>query len=344
MNRLRILGAGAATPIGLTAASTAAAFRAGVVRFRALDNVGTLRASYLDALPWGLASTERTVGLTSHALSDLLRTKTLNASTELRAWIGLSESEPQGPAVEHALRDYLRAALPWLVESTVIRGGRAAFFAALAAANRSLLAHDCDVALVGAADSLCAPEWMQTLAHERRLLGPETEGLIPGEGAAFLLLARQDFAGSRGSARPTLLACATAQEHHHRRQTAPNAAEALTAVFRALRTAPATQGRRADMFLTCETGEPFWTEEVAMAYLRNTALMPEPFRRTMAAEALGDLGAAAGAVMTAIGLQWIARPATQGPRQDTRLLLVAGSSDGGLVGGCLIEAATWEER
>src|SRR5690606_40613023 len=104
------------------------------------------------------------------------------------------------------------------------------------------------------------------------------------------LIARPGFvARPRG----TLFCCATAREPRHLRQSAPNTAEGLTAVFRALRTDPATGGRRADLLLTSETGEPFWTEELAMAYLRNVALMPEPFTRTTAAEGLGDLGAAA---------------------------------------------------
>lgn len=72
--------------------------------------------------------------------------------------------------------------------------------------------------------------------------------------------------------------------------------------------------------------------------------MPEPFTRTTAAEGLGDLGAAAGAVMTALGLCWLARPLRPfAPRSPQPLLMVCGSSDDGHVGACLIEAATKQE-
>src|SRR5690606_26668087 len=120
------------------------------------------------------------------------------------------ESDPEGAAVERALSEQLRVALPRLVGPPVfVRRGRGAFFVALEAAQRALLARDCDTALVGAVDSLCAPGPLERLARERRLLGPDPEGVIPGEGAAFLLLARPGFVARR---RGRLLCCATARE------------------------------------------------------------------------------------------------------------------------------------
>lgn len=344
MSAVSILGVGASTSVGVTATASAAAFRAGVVRFREIDEsvADPIRASYLSQIPWGGTCPERALALTRRALADLARSIPLDPASRLAAWIGVAESEPEGAAVERALSEQLRVAFPRLVGPPVfLRRGRGAFFVALEAAQRALLACECDVALVGAADSLCAPEPLERLARERRLLGPDPEGVIPGEGAAFLLLARP---GLVARPRGTLLCCATAREPRHLRQDAPNTAEALTAVFRALRTDPATRGRRADLLLTSETGEPFWTAELTMAYLRNVALMPEPFTRTTAAEGLGDLGAAAGAVMTAIGLCWLARPAGQfAPRSRQSLLMVCGSSDDGHVGACLLEGTAGEE-
>jgi len=343
MSLVSVLGVGAATPIGVTAPTFAAAFRAGITRFSEIEESAdeSPRASYLSQIPWGLSCSERTLELTKRALVDLTNTSSPGRARRLAAWIGIAESE-EGAAVERALPRHLRDAFPQLSRSPhFLRRGRGAFFAALAAAQRALLASDCDVALVGAADSLCAPEILERLARERRLLGPDLEGVIPGEGAAFLLLAPPGLAAR---ARARLLCCATSRESRHLRQEAPNTAEAMTAVLHELRVHPATQGRRADLLLTSETGEPFWTAELAAAYLRNVALMPEPFTRTTAGEGLGDLGAAAGAVMTALGLCWLARPLRQSPpRSAPSLLMVCGSSDEGHVGACLIEATKDEE-
>ncbi len=343
MNPISVLSVGAATPIGVTAHTSAAAFRAGITRFSELESSAgdPPRASYLGQIPWGCSYSDRTLELTKRALLDLMSTSSIDLVGRLAAWIGISESE-EGAAVERALSNHFRDALPQLSEAPqFLRRGRGAFFAALAAAQRALLASECDVALVGAADSLCAPGPLERLARERRLLGPEVEGVIPGEGAAFVLLMRPGLAAR---ARARLLCCATSRESRHLRHEAPNTAEALTSVFHELRVHPATQGRRADLLLTSETGEPFWTAELATAYLRNVALMPEPFTRTTAAEGLGDLGAAAGAVMTALGLCWLARPPRRfASRSPQSLLMVCGSSDEGHVGACLLEAMNGEE-
>lgn len=338
-----ILGTGACTPIGHSSLESWTSFRAGIVRFREIEESaeGSIRASYLATIPWGLSYCERTIELTRGALAELVRSLPLRQAKNLRAWIGIAESDRENnTAAEYALGEYLSTELPNLGTPPVfLRAGRSAFFAALEAAMTALRSHACDVALVGAVDSLCAPEPLRQLMHERRLLGPETEGVIPGEGAAFFLLARPGSAlHARSRVHGMLLGCATAREARSLRQRLPNTGDALTSVLRTLRTHPVTRGRRADLFLTCETGEPFWSAELSMAYFRNTALMPEPFTRRMAAEGFGELGAAAGGVMAAIGVHWIARPAQGAPwRNSPPLLLVCGSSDGGDVGACLIE-------
>lgn len=101
-------------------------------------------------------------------------------------------------------------------------------------------------------------------------------------------------------------------------------------------TARATQAAfRAGLlhFTETETGERFFAQEFIAAYLRNTAIMPEPFSKCMAAEGFGDLGTAAGGVMFALGIHVLAR-SRRGPRPH---LLLCGSSDDGPVGACLVE-------
>jgi 3-oxoacyl-[acyl-carrier-protein] synthase-1 len=338
MSPVSILGAGAATPLGHDARATAAAARAGVVRFRELNEVAerSPRVSCLASIPWGRSSAERARELARLALVDLFGSLPCDRPGRLAAWVGVPEPSPAGDAVERALSGLLPAEVPGLGESTFLHLGRGAFFAALAAAHRALLACACDFAIVGAADSLCAPERLHGLAGERRLLGLDPEGLIPGEAAAFLLLGRQEHAArSRTAVLGSLLGCATAYEARHLRQSEPSTAEALTAVFRELRASPAARGRRVDLLFTCETGEPRWTEEFGLAYLRNVALMPEPLVRTVVAESFGDTGAAAGALAATLGLLRLAREVAAGT--SPRLLMVSGSSDEGHVGACLIE-------
>jgi 3-oxoacyl-[acyl-carrier-protein] synthase-1 len=216
----------------------------------------------------------------------------------------------------------------------VFRQGRSAFFYAVEHAMSLIAARVSDSVLIGAVDSLCSRDVLMSLDAGGRLLRPAKHGTVPGEGAAFLLLERA--APRRMAGTPTLgriVRASTSLEPRHFLQDAPNTGQALSAVFRQLRS---RWEQRADIFYTCETGEPFWVAELSMAYLRNVPLMPEPFVRTSASASFGDLGAAAGGVMLGMGVHTLARlrrPAGSPPP----VLLLCGSADRGHVGACLVQ-------
>jgi 3-oxoacyl-[acyl-carrier-protein] synthase I len=306
---------GACTPLGLKSATSYAAFRAGISRVSETATLGLdgepVRASTLELLNDNLSREERMRELAARAMRELLAPGPPSPRLRrIQAFLGL----PAGLSKMTRLVDW---------PSQVFTQDRSSFFFALDAAMSALDRGECDGALVGAVDSLCTTE---TLAQQRRLLGPPvSDGLIPGEGAGFLLLTSRAAPGSLGQVIQAAVGCEARHFHH----AEPNQGKGLTAVLRAVRTHPAVRGRRADLLFTCETGERFWADELAMAYFRNVALMPEPFVRSPAAEGLGDLGAAAGAVMTALGVHAL------GP--SASLLLVCGSADEGHVGACLLE-------
>lgn len=163
-----------------------------------------------------------------------------------------------------------------------------------------------------------------------------TEGLIPGEGAGFLLVERQSGISHHSHGFAMLIGTSTGRESNHFRQGSPNNGDALTAVLQSLCKVSPAPGVRADLLYTCETGERFWAEELLMACLRNPGLVPEPFVRTIAAESFGDLGAAAGAIMVGLGLHALAHH--QRTQQIAApILLVCGSADDGEVGASLMQ-------
>jgi 3-oxoacyl-[acyl-carrier-protein] synthase-1 len=312
---LSIARAGACTALGLRAASSYAALRAGISRVAetAVNDLQgePVRAAALELLAPELNRRERMQGLLDHALRELLEPAPIEPSFRIEAFLGLPDDRP------------LR--LPW--QTRTFAEGRSSFFHALRAATAALEQRELDAAVVGGVDSLCSFDSLRALADQRRVFAPaQADGIIPGEGAALLLLTPAKQPGIA-----QLLHTAVAQEPRHFGQAEPNLGDGLTAALRELRTHPSTRGRRVDRLFTCETGERFWAEELACAYFRNVALMPEPFVRTLAAEGFGDLGASAGAVMAAMGVQ-----AVQG---GAPLLLVCGSSDSGQVGASLLEAS-----
>jgi 3-oxoacyl-[acyl-carrier-protein] synthase-1 len=336
MIRAGISGMGACTPLGLTVSSTEAAFRAGLMPAREtrMKSRGgePIRALYLDLLPDSYRRDERMAALAGHALDDLSQSAPIETGGPVSVFVGLPDLDEESfAAATLAIASLVSARASVAGPPMYFCQGRSALFFALDAALESLAAGACDRALVGAVESLCSPEVLKYLDADRRLLGLAADGIIPAEGAAFLLLERTSI-GSGGS---FMMAVATGRESRHFGQIRPSSAQALSGVFRALRAQPAARGRRAGLMYTCETGEHFWSQEFALAYLRNTAIMPEPFFKTIAAESFGDLGAAAGGVMLVMGTYALGRMASRG--QSERLLLLCGCSDDGHVGACLIE-------
>jgi 3-oxoacyl-[acyl-carrier-protein] synthase-1 len=220
--------------------------------------------------------------------------------------------------------------------------GRAAFFEALASAQKDLHSGRAGaLALVGAVDSLVDAASLETHVGARLHLGRRNpDGRIPGEAAGFVALARPGAPKSlkleakslKLEATGVLLGTALATESKPFSQRVPSEADGLTAVLHALRRDAVTGARRVDAVFACQPGDSFWGSEFALAYLRNAALMPEPLRVHLAGEGLGDAGAGAGPVMFGAALHR-ARWRQPGARRT----LVYGSADGGRIGACVVE-------
>ncbi|WAS91094.1 hypothetical protein [Nannocystis punicea] len=205
-----------------------------------------------------------------------------------------------------------------------VAAGRAGVFTVLEKACALLASGAQRVALVGGIDSLVDAETLDSLVEHERLLGPtQLDGIIPGEAGAFLLLS------SRGYGGPSLAALATAHEPlpFVRASERISEAEGLTTVFRDLRSR--IQGR-VDTVVTGTSSEAYFGREFAHAYLRNVGLFPEPLAHELVSHALGDVGAAAGAVCLVQGASSLVAG---------RKALVHASSDGGLVGGAVLSGA-----
>jgi 3-oxoacyl-[acyl-carrier-protein] synthase I len=340
MSPVVIAGVGMCTPLGPTTAASEAAFRAGLLNVHDTiikGRVGEpLRASFVDEIPPASKRSERMLSLADRALSDLMRVARFDTILHAAAFIGLPNA---GTELLNHLTDSIGALLRkhalLKAKPQFFNQGRTAFFFALEAALWELSSGRSDVAVVGGIESLCAHEVLRKLDAENRLLNPALDGIIPGEGAAFILL-RKNLDAGNDQVLPAgrLLCVSTGRESRHFQQSLPNSAQALSSVLGALRKDPAGRGTRADLLYTCETGERFWSQEFSLAYFRNTPIMPEPLKRTMAAQSFGDLGAAAGAVLLGLGVRALARLRTR--METIPHLLLCGSSDEGNVGACLV--------
>ncbi|WAS98036.1 3-oxoacyl-ACP synthase [Nannocystis punicea] len=327
---LAVLRVGLGTPLGLSAATTLAAVRAGVVRFaetKHCDRRGEpLRASRLSRLDPSCERSGRIAALAGWAARDCL------AGFESASPLPLYFAAPArsgAPVDEAAIVAALQAEVAAPLElGEVVRGGRAGMFQLL---DRLARPDAPPLALVLAADSLCDPSTLRRLGRRDRVLGAQRDGIIPGEAAAALLLARGPGEQAReGPPAARVRACSLGQVTGGRGRVQA-LADGLTDVFGRLAREPAARGSRPRCVASCQTGEVVEARAFSYAALRQAPLMPEPLVHLRACESFGDTGAAAPALVLALALHRL--------RGRAGRALLYGSADDGALGACVLEVA-----
>ncbi len=333
-----------ACPVGLRARPALAAMEAGITRFVECEDVAggvAVRASMLMTLDVSETRTRRAAELARHALAEAVAGVPGLSDRALPCFLALPEPGADSPLSQSSLLQALREVagqaglmLEPRIES-IVSAGRAGVFQAIKSALYLFAAGRERFALVGGIDSLVDPVTLKALAAANRLLGPKNlDGIIPGEAAAFLLLADGRFAPPR-PALAQLHATACAQEPIPFTSVGAriSTAQGLTAVFHELQ--KSLSGRVQAVFAGV-TGEGFFGQEFAHSYLRSAALMPEPLRLSPLSSALGDSGAAAGAVSIVRAVQRLAPFGSGRLSVPIQTALAYASSDNGLVGGCIV--------
>jgi 3-oxoacyl-[acyl-carrier-protein] synthase I len=326
-----IAAAGLACPLGLRRRPAAVALRAGIRRYLEIEEVGDaagdpVRASRLAMLDED-DRLERAWWLAHHALTEV-RDEWLALGGSLQAPIPAFVAAPDSTVARHAPEG-----LPLVLGPTgVLQGGRGAVFEALQRALVLLDSGRYPAILVGGLDCLTSAPVLRALVTGNRVLGRANgDGVLPGEGAAFVLVVSTRVLSER-QAPARLLGVATARDPHPFAGSTPGRGDGLTRVFRDLE--PRFPGRVDEVF-SAQPSEGFWGRELSYAYLRNPTLMPEPMTVTTVGAALGDTGAASGALALVLALESMSptlphRPPLRGSA------LVYGSSDDGAVGGCIV--------
>lgn len=212
-----------------------------------------------------------------------------------------------------------------IASSRTITTGRAGVIEAIEIAFKYFEATGAPYALVGGIDTFYDLRTLDILGKQKRLAGMGFEGLVPGEGAAFLLLASETAPNAainrnlRRLHRPVVV-----REPGHLLGNALYTAEALaTAWTSAIANAHSAEPKELiGTVYSSDTGEMHYNKELTVATLRNQQRLCPSRKIIRPAEFLGDLGAAFGAV--AIALASVDASQNQGHNS-----LVCASSDGG---------------
>ncbi len=342
-----VLGVGMATPVGLSAPETAAAVRAGIALFARSDmhdqrgEPFTLAEVPDDALPEladGVAPAPPAPALTARE-ARLLRLATrplLECLAALPAGApapGLVAALPS-PRLSRGRRAVdgagFLARLARQVggaidprRSDASQVGRAGGIAALHWAAAAVRSGRAAYAVAGGVDTYRDLYVLGALDRERRVLSASPDGFVPGEGAAFLLLAARATAG-RAGARPlaALTPWATADEPGHLYSEAPYRGEGLARAVAALVEGGALPLPVREVYASMN-GEHHWAKEWGVSVLRNRAAFDPDHGMHHPADCTGDTGAACGPLLAGLAALGVAGGYRRSP------CLVYGSSDDG---------------
>ncbi|MFP2927138.1 beta-ketoacyl synthase N-terminal-like domain-containing protein [Pyxidicoccus sp. 3LG] len=329
---------GMTTSLGLRAAATEAAVRAGIARLREStvynrqgepmilshvpDEALPPLISTLEQNPKLSARQRRMLQLATPALQEAISPLSQREGIPLV----LAGPEPypgQPPAFSQDYLGHLReqSEVPFSREaSSVTLQGRAGGLVVLDTAMKLLHARGFPYILVGGVDSYLDMRTLGMLDRDGRVHAAEVlDGFVPGEGAAFLLLSSsRNLPTSRGLA--FLSAPGLGQEQGHRYSESPYLGNGLADAVRT-----AVQGipeRSIHTAFTSLNGESFGAKEWGVASIRNSKVFHEKCRVEHPADCFGDLGAAIGPVLIGLATLGLRRGYVPGPR------LIWCSSDG----------------
>jgi len=287
--------------------------------------------AHLQTLPVRCVGAERLLRLGRKAFSQLSPLlDRLPGESRVALAVGLSDrlAEQSDPLltqhrrqVESELSAWLRAKFPHGIARFVPRG-HASFAVALVEACSALSARSLDLAIVGGMETYYDPIAVRELVRQQRLFDLEDmDSMIPGEGAAFLLLARRDV--MRHLSLPCLAqieAAATDEEPGSMLSEVPCLAQGLSRAMRAITVRMKAERRQLEWVIGDVTNEEYRSHEWGLALPRSIApggldtagkdffqVAVDRLRYDFIPECFGDLGAASMATAAVLAIESFGR-------------------------------------
>ena len=341
---LAVTGMGLVTPVGLRAAPSLAALRAGVSRLETLPGTSIaageneqepIRGAQVSVLTDGLLGQARLKALMQPALEECLDDCAAGSDQRVGIFVGTSGGNPADRHLNYdeMVKNNVMHCIPEGINVTLARlvqTGRASGLASVRDAAQALEDGSIDIALIGAADSLDYPRALHWLRQNGRLPEyPRHTGTLPAEAAGFVALESTASAGKRGAriyARIT--ASAGAEE-----TAAWGEANNGVALARAIRGVAEGVKDSHALVISDLDGERYRAMEWVMAQPK-CMWYSETHEHWNPADCIGDSGAAMGAIMLAWGSMALRKDYAR-----TGRALVWGASDGGLREAVMLERA-----
>jgi 3-oxoacyl-[acyl-carrier-protein] synthase I len=314
-----VVGAGMVTAVGLSAAETAASVRSGTARFAdttIFDKQGepfVMAEVPEDGLPEladelakeGLTSREaRMIRLAAAALGECL--KSLPAKEQPPGLsLALPEHETTRPLEHRVFLERLGRQTGWPFDpkcSEASHRGRAGSLAAIGHASEPIRMGRARFTIAGGVDTYHDLYVLGTLDLEQRVKSAANlDGFIPGEGAAFLLLADRRAASDAGLLPwAAVSSVAQAAEPGHLYSTEPYRGDGLALAVQQLVQSGAAREPIREVYSSMN-GENYWAKEWGVARIRSSAAFDPAHGMHHPADSFGDLGAVSGPALVGLG-------------------------------------------
>jgi 3-oxoacyl-[acyl-carrier-protein] synthase-1 len=343
-----IIGIGGQTSIGLSIPSINAAVRGDINCFfrsgylLSAVNGGRLIVAALDTLPKHLSLATRMKTMALEAANQALAPVSADSShlpSGLPVVLSVPPPRPgfDGDSDINLTREIMES-LPVGIDKkrcVMINTGHAGGIAALTYATKLVRDEKTPVCLVGGVESYIDIDTLHWLEALGRLKGEEfSNGFIPGEGAAFLLVCSREYAARFEI--PQLSGIVGASQTIEPKPWYSGEAtigKGLTDALHGVFDLPTFNGRKAEVTYCDLNGESWRVDEWMFAYTRTGKSHGEPLNIRHPADCWGDVGAASGALLAALATHEF----THGHGNNGTALVFCASDTRPFRAACLLE-------
>ncbi|ROO39659.1 3-oxoacyl-ACP synthase [Pseudomonas sp. AF76] len=308
MSALCIIGSGMVSAVGLSAPASCAAIRCAIDNFqetRFIDRGGEwlIAAGVMLEQPW--RGRAKLIKMAARAIAEALQSAPGIDPQQTPLLLGLAEAERPGrlDGLDNSLLQAIEAelGLRFHPDSCIIARGRVSGAVALLDARTLIYQGGHRHVLVAGVDSFLAAPTLDAFEDRQRLLTSQnSNGFIPGEGAAAVVLTRPV-----ASTEPQLTCIGLGfgmEKATVEAEDMPLRAEGLSQAIRAALGEAGCGLEQMDYRLTDISGEQYYFKEASLALGRTLRVRKEHFHLWHPADCIGEVGAAIGPAMLAVAL------------------------------------------
>ena len=303
MQPIAIQNTGLVTSAGLTSATACAAIRTGISNAQETTYIGSEGEwimGHCVPLEQPCRGMTRLVKMAALVIRECLAEVPKDQWKNIPLLLCVAEVEQPGRL--ESLDDQLlvevqrELKVEFAAESGVIPCGRVSVAMALQNAQQLIYVGGIPLVLIAATDSLLTWPTLSVYENNYRLLGNgNSNGFIPGEGAAALLVARP-----KETAQLRCVGIGIDTENAYIDSEEPLRANGLTNAIRTALIDAGCEMHDLDFRITDVSGEQYYFKEAALALSRILRQRKEKFDIWHPAECIGETGAAAGVAMIVI--------------------------------------------